>query len=59
MSGKNIGEQLVSGVAVRVSSTRIQVAFDELPEDVNFHAHAGKLQLIKMSNTVTHRRMKA
>ena len=56
---KNVGEQLVSGVVLRSTSTKIQVAFDELPDDVDFHSHAGKLQLVRMNNSTTYRRMEA
>ena len=49
---------LLSGVVLRCSSTHLRVAFDELPGQVDFSAHTGRLQLVKMNNSATHKRMK-
>lgn len=54
----SISEQLLSGVVISSSPTEIKVAFDDLPSDVDFHLHAGKLQLVKMANSVTYKRMR-
>ncbi len=53
-----ISDSVLSGVVVRSSSAKVQVAFDDIPEDVNFHSYSGRLQLVKMNNNVTYRRMK-
>ena len=55
---KHIGESLLSGVVIRSSSTEVRVAFDELPSDVDFQSHSGRLQLVKMNNSTTYQRMK-
>lgn len=56
--GKSIGDQQLSGVVVRMSSTELRVAFDELPGDAELNLHGGRLQLVKISNSATYRRMK-
>ena len=55
---KRLCDDQVSGVVVRSSSIQVQVAFDDLPADVDFHFYSGCLQLVKIGNHVTYNRMK-
>ena len=57
-NGKSLCEHILSGVVVRSTSTELRVAFDEIPDEVDFHAHMGKLQLVKTNDSTTYKRMK-
>lgn len=57
-NSKSISDQVVSGVVTKKSSTEVKVAFDELPGDADLFALAGRLQLVKMDNSATYKRIK-
>ena len=57
--GQNLlSQQLVSGVVVKSSETVVGVAFEDLPEELNWSNHGNTLQLVKLANDVTYKRMK-
>jgi ATP-dependent RNA/DNA helicase IGHMBP2 len=58
VNGKSLTEQVTSGVITRSTENSIEVAFEELPEDINWSDCHGTLQLIKLANDVTYRRLK-
>lgn len=51
-------ERPLSGVVNRCSEVACQVAFEELPDHLNLSSHDGSLQLVKLANDVTYRRLK-
>lgn len=51
-------QQLVSGIVVKSSETVVGVAFEDLPEELNWSNHGNTLQLVKLANDVTYKRMK-
>ena len=48
----------ISGVVTRITSTQVSVAFDELSDSVDLSAYSGMIQLVKLANDVTYRRIK-
>lgn len=50
--------QPVSGVVIKSSEVLVGVAFEELPEEVNWDGYGDSLQLVKLANDVTYKRMK-
>ena len=46
------------GIVTRSNNTSISVAFDEFPDTVDLRRHAGSLQVVKLANDVTYRRIK-
>lgn len=56
--GKTIGEKTLSGVVTAIKSTSVSVAFDELPDTIDLSAYDGTIQLVKLCNDVTYRRIR-
>ena len=56
-NGKNITEKLLSGIVVIMKQISVSVAFDNLPDTVDLSTYDGSLQLVKLSNDVTYRRI--
>lgn len=53
-----MSDKLISGVVVKCSETIISVAFEEVPDEVHLSSHEGHLQLVRLANDVTYRRLK-
>lgn len=53
-----LSDKLISGVVVKCSETIISVAFEEVPDEVHLSGHEGHLQLVRLANDVTYRRLK-
>lgn len=56
--GKPIAGQQISGVVVHSSSVQVSVAFDDLSDSVDLPTYNGMIQLVKLANDVTYRRIK-
>ena len=54
--GQHLNEQGLTGVITKVTDSAIHVAFEDIPEDFNIGSH-GNLQLVKLANDVTYRRL--
>ena len=57
-AGKALTDKTLSGVVTQSKETSISVAFDELPDTVDLASHNGSIQLVKLANDVTYRRIK-
>ena len=57
-SGKPIAGQQISGVVVHSSNVQVSLAFDDLSDSVDLPAYNGMIQLVKLANDVTYRRIK-
>ncbi len=58
-SGRSaISDKLLSGVVTKSTEVAVIVAFEEVPEAVNLSSLSGQLQLVKLANDVTYRRLK-
>ena len=53
-----MADKLLSGIVTKSSELIISVAFEEIPENIDITAHNGALQLVKLANDVTYRRLK-
>lgn len=51
-------DKLLSGVVLKAIDTCVTVAFEDIPEKVNLNDFSGSLQLVKLANDVTYRRLK-
>ena len=58
VGNKPIAGQKISGVITRSTSAQISVVFDDLPDSINLSTHNGAIQLVKLANDVTYRRIK-
>ena len=56
--GKPLADKPISGVVTRSTNTYVSVAFDDLPDSVDLTALSGMIQLVKLANDVTYRRIK-
>ena len=56
--GKSVAEKTLSGVVTALKSTSVSVAFDELPDTIDLSAYDGAIQLVKLCNDVTYRRIR-
>ena len=54
--GQHLNEQGLTGVITKATDNAIHVAFEDIPEDINLGSH-GNLQLVKLANDVTYRRL--
>ena len=57
-ANKPISGHQLSGVVIQVTRTHISVVFDDLPDSVDLTAHNGAIQLVKLANDITYRRIK-
>ena len=57
-SGKSVTDKSLSGVVTVIKSSSVSVAFDDLPDTVDLSVFDGSLQLVKLCNDVTYRRIK-
>lgn len=57
-SGKSVTEKALSGVVTVMKPAIVSVAFDDLPDTVDLCTFDGSLQLVKLCNDVTYRRIK-
>ena len=55
---KPIAGQSISGVVTRSTSALVSVVFDDLPDSIDLSAHNGMIQLLKLANDVTYKRIK-
>ena len=55
--GQHLNEQGLTGVITKVTDSAVHVAFEDVPEDSDIGSH-GNLQLVKLANDVTYRRLK-
>ena len=53
-----MSDKLLSGVVTKSTEVAVIVAFEEVPEAVNLSSLSGQLQLVKLANDVTYRRLK-
>lgn len=53
-----MSDKLISGVVIKCSETSISVAFEEVPDEIHLSGHEGHLQLVRLANDVTYRRLK-
>lgn len=51
-------ERLVTGIVVKSTETVINVAFEDLPDEIKWNEHDSTLQLVKLANDVTYKRLK-
>lgn len=58
VGGKSPTEKPLSGIVTRSTDTSVSVAFDDLQEFVDISAHDGSLQVVKLANDVTYKRIK-
>ena len=58
VGNKPIAGHKISGVVSRSTSAQISVVFDDLPDSINLSTHNGAIQLVKLANDVTYRRIK-
>ena len=56
--GKSIAEKTLSGIVTTIKSTSVSVAFDELPDTIDLSTYDGTIQLVKLCNDVTYRRIR-
>ena len=54
----HISGQKISGVVIRSTSSHISVVVDDLSVTVDLSAHDGTIQLVKLANDVTYRRIR-
>ena len=58
-NGRSVhADKLVSGVVTKSTDSVLAVAFEEVPETVNLTSFNDSLQLVKLANDVTYRRLK-
>ena len=53
-----MADKLLSGVVTKSTDMVLVVAFEEVPETVDVSSYSGQLQLVKLANDVTYRRLK-
>ena len=58
VGGKSPTERRLSGVVVQTSQEHISVAFDDLPDSVDLATFSRALELVKLANEVTYRRIR-
>ena len=56
--GKSVAEKTLSGVVTAIKSTSLSVAFDEMPDTIDLSTFSGTIQLVKLCNDVTYRRIR-
>eukprot|EP00731_Ephydatia_muelleri_P006463 Em0003g711a len=59
VGGRSPTEKPLSGIVTRSTETSVSVAFDDLQEFVDISAHDGSLQVVKLANDVTYKRIKS
>ena len=55
---KPIAGQRISGVITKSTSSLISVVFDDLSDSVDLSDYNGMIQLVKLANDVTYRRIR-
>lgn len=58
VGGKSPTDRPLSGIVTRSTEASVSVAFDDLPELLDISAHDGSLQVVKLANDVTYKRIK-
>ncbi len=53
-----VPDKLFSGVVTKSTDSSLVVAFEDIPETLNLSSQNGSLQLVKLANDVTYRRLK-
>ena len=57
-NNKNVAEKRLSGIVTAMTTSLVSVTFDELPDTLELSAFDGSLQLVKLCNDVTYRRIR-
>ena len=57
-SGRSVTDKSLSGIVTVIKSSSVSVAFDDLPDTVDLSTFDGSLQLVKLCNDVTYRRIR-
>lgn len=58
VGGKSPTDKPLSGVVTKSTESSLSVAFDDLQEFVDISVHDGALQVVKLANDVTYKRIK-
>lgn len=56
--GQKLAETVLSGVVTQSNDSAVEVAFDDIPDSAHLSSHDGWLQLVRLANDVTYRRIR-